>query len=94
MQNLLPQEVEEAIKTLEGWALDTARPALTKTYKFKSFAEAIHWMGRIAPIADELNHHPEWKNIYNRVEVVLTTHDTGGITELDVKLAAQMDVIK
>jgi 4a-hydroxytetrahydrobiopterin dehydratase len=66
---------------------------LTKTYKFKSFIRAFGWMSQIAIWAEKLNHHPEWFNVYNKVEVNLTTHDVGGISELDFKLAAKMELI-
>ncbi len=77
--------------TAAGWSHDTDRDAISKTYKFKSFIEAFGWMTRAALQAEKLNHHPEWFNVYNRVEVTLTTHDTGGLSVLDGKLAKRMD---
>lgn len=74
-----------------GWTLLEDRDAIAKTFKFKDFAEAWAWMSRTALHAEKLDHHPEWRNVYNRVEVVLTTHDAKGLTELDVKLADKMD---
>ena len=74
-----------------GWELLEDRDAIQKTFKFKSFVEAWGWMSRMAIWAEKLNHHPEWFNVYNRVEVVLTTHDVDGLSELDVKLAGKMD---
>ncbi|XOV77397.1 MAG: 4a-hydroxytetrahydrobiopterin dehydratase [Aestuariibacter sp.] len=65
---------------------------LIKTFKFKSFIRAFGWMSQIAIWAEKLNHHPEWFNVYNRVEVQLTTHDAGGISELDFKLASKMEL--
>ena len=65
---------------------------LTKTFKFKSFIRAFGWMTQIAIWAEKLNHHPEWFNVYNKVVVQLTTHDVGGISELDFKLAEKMEV--
>jgi 4a-hydroxytetrahydrobiopterin dehydratase len=65
---------------------------LTKTFKFKSFIRAFGWMSQIAIWAEKLNHHPEWSNIYNKVEIHLTTHDAGGISELDFKLAEKMEL--
>lgn len=74
-----------------GWAQDTSRDAITKTYKFKDFAEAFGWMTQAALWAEKWNHHPEWSNTYNRVTVTLTTHDAGGLSSLDAKLARKMD---
>ena len=75
----------------EGWALRNDRDAITKTFRFSSFIEAFGWMTRAAIWAEKWNHHPEWSNVYNRVDVTLTTHDAGGLTELDAKLARKMD---
>jgi 4a-hydroxytetrahydrobiopterin dehydratase len=66
---------------------------LSKTFKFKSFIRAFGWMSQIAIWAEKLNHHPEWFNVYNKVVVQLTTHDVGGISELDFKLAEKMELI-
>ena len=74
-----------------GWAMVEGRDALVKTFKFKDFTEAFGWMTRAAMWAEKWNHHPEWSNVYNRVEVVLTTHDVGGLSTLDAKLARKMD---
>ena len=84
---------EEALgRFLEnGWAHDAERDAISKTFKFKTFIDAFSWMSRIALKAEKMNHHPEWFNVYNRVEVELTTHDSGGITDLDFFLAAKME---
>lgn len=65
---------------------------LTKTFKFKSFIRAFGWMSQMAIWAEKLNHHPEWFNVYNKVDVQLTTHDAGGISELDFKLAEKMEL--
>ncbi len=83
---------EAALKTLPGWAsVEGDRDAIQRTLKFKDFNAAFGFMTRVALMADKLDHHPEWFNVYNRVEVTLTTHDAGGVTELDVELAAFMD---
>lgn len=74
-----------------GWVVDDSRDALTKTFTFANFVEAFGFMTRAALWAEKLNHHPEWSNVYKTVHVTLTTHDTGGLTDLDVKLAAKMD---
>ncbi len=81
-----------ALARLTGWSVaDGDRDAITKTFKFKDFNAAFGWMTRMALAAEKLDHHPEWFNVYNRVEVVLATHDAEGVTELDVTLAALMD---
>ncbi|MEM6637607.1 MAG: 4a-hydroxytetrahydrobiopterin dehydratase [Pseudomonadota bacterium] len=74
-----------------GWSMDAERDAISKTFVFKNFITAFGWMSQIAIIAEKMNHHPEWFNVYKTVEVVLTTHDADGLSELDVKLAGQMD---
>ncbi len=74
-----------------GWSLEADRDAITKNYKFKNFIEAFGWMTQAAMWAETLNHHPEWRNVYNRVTVTLTTHDADGLTDLDIALASRMD---
>jgi 4a-hydroxytetrahydrobiopterin dehydratase len=81
----------EALKQLPGWKAAAGRDAIEKTYKFDDFGQAFGWMSRIALAAEKLDHHPEWFNVYSRVEVLLATHDADGVTELDVKLAKLMD---
>jgi len=79
----------DAVNDLEGW---TGGPDfITKVFKFEDFAAAFGFMTRIAIIADKMDHHPEWYNVYNRVDVTLTTHDAGGVTEKDVTLAKAME---
>ncbi|HKY58659.1 MAG TPA: 4a-hydroxytetrahydrobiopterin dehydratase [Aeromicrobium sp.] len=82
-------EIAEALNSVDGWTHD--RDALTKTYEFDDFAAAIGFMATAQPRIDELNHHPEWTNVYNRVDVRLNSHDVGGITERDFKLARLLD---
>jgi 4a-hydroxytetrahydrobiopterin dehydratase len=77
----------------KGWTLEDARDAMTKTYQFANFAEAMGWMMQAAIWAEKWNHHPEWCNVYNRVKVTLTTHDVGGLSALDVKLARKLDTL-
>lgn len=74
-----------------GW--DVSDTKATKTYTFKNFVEAFGWMTSAAIVAEKLNHHPEWFNVYKTVDVTLTTHDTGGLTDLDLKLAKRMDAL-
>jgi len=82
---------EAALKTLPGWAAAEGRDAITRTFTFKDFNAAFGFMTRVALAAEKLDHHPEWFNVYNRVEVLLATHDADGVTELDVTLAGIMD---
>ncbi len=74
-----------------GWTLDEERDAICKDYKFRDFVEAFGFMTRAAIWAEKWNHHPEWFNVYNKVNVVLTTHDVDGLSALDLKLARKMD---
>ena len=74
-----------------NWKILSERDAISKTYKFKNFNEAFSFMTSIAIFADKINHHPEWFNVYSRVDVVLTTHDLNGVSELDIKLAEHID---
>ncbi len=83
---------EEAVALLSGWQVVADRPAIQRTFRFSDFAEAFGFMSRIAILAEKQDHHPEWFNVYDRVEVVLTTHDAGGVTDRDLKLASAMDL--
>lgn len=89
-----PQKIgaTEALKALPQWkAADGTRDAIERTFTFKDFNAAFGFMTRIALAAEKLDHHPEWFNVYNRVEVLLSTHDADGVTELDITLAKIMD---
>ena len=81
----------EAIASLDGWSDVDGRDAIQKEFKFKNFAQAWGWMTQMAIVAEKMNHHPEWFNVYNRVQVVLTTHDADGLSALDIALAQEMD---
>ncbi|XDA97849.1 4a-hydroxytetrahydrobiopterin dehydratase [Sulfitobacter sp. LCG007] len=74
-----------------GWEMVDGRDALTKTFEFSDFVQAFAWMTSVAFWAEKWNHHPEWDNVYKTVRVVLTTHDSGGLSALDAKLARKMD---
>ena len=80
-----------ALAELQGWRAAEGRDALVKSFRFKDFNAAFGFMARVALLAEKLDHHPEWSNVYNRVEVVLTTHDSDGVTGLDLKMARFMD---
>ena len=82
---------ETAIGNLDGWAEVPGRDAIAKTFTFKDFNAAFAFMTRAALMAEKKDHHPEWFNVYNRVEVTLATHDAGGVTQKDIDLAAFMD---
>lgn len=84
-------DVREALAGLPGWAQSEGREAIEKSFAFRNFSEAWAFMSRVALKAEALDHHPEWFNVYNRVEVTLATHSAGGVTELDVALAKFMD---
>ena len=74
-----------------GWSYSSERDALTKTFTFVNFIEAFGWMCKAAIESEKLNHHPEWSNVYKTVEVTLTTHDVGGLSDLDLILASKLD---
>jgi 4a-hydroxytetrahydrobiopterin dehydratase len=78
---------------LPDWQLVDGRDAIQRTFKFKDFSEAFGFMARAALVAEKMDHHPEWSNVWNRVEVTLATHSAGGLTDLDLKLAEAMDKI-
>ena len=92
-QKLDGDDRDKALATLteHGWSTIDDRNAITKRFVFDDFNAAFGWMTRVAMVAEHMNHHPEWSNVYKTVEVTLTTHDTGGLSELDGKLAAKMD---
>jgi 4a-hydroxytetrahydrobiopterin dehydratase len=92
-QKLTAQARQSALAKLAGWSEVTGRDAITKTFTFKDFNEAFGFMARVALVAEKMDHHPEWSNVYKTVDVTLSTHDAGGLTELDVKLAEAMDKI-
>ncbi len=94
----MAQKLDEAARQdlsskLPGWTLLKDRDALQRTFKFKDFNEAFGFMTRAALVAEQMNHHPEWLNVWNRVEVTLSTHDAGGLTARDVSLGQAMDRI-
>jgi len=93
-RNLLADPKTELSDLLAaGWELDSDQTSLSKTFKFKDFKSAFAWMTRISFEAEALDHHPDWTNVYNRVEVTLSTHSAKGLTELDKALAEKMDAL-
>lgn len=92
MDTLTDQQIDDALAGLDGW--DRDGDAVTKTYELDGFPEAIDFIGRIAPEAEDMNHHPEIRNVYATVEIRLTSHDAGGITQRDVDLARRIDAAR
>jgi 4a-hydroxytetrahydrobiopterin dehydratase len=90
-EKLTGQARTDALGKLSRWSPVSGRDAITRKFQFKDFNEAFGFMTRAALIAEKMDHHPEWSNVYKTVEVTLSTHDAGGVTELDVKLAEAMD---
>jgi len=80
-----------ALKELPQWREVDGRDAIARTFQFRNFNEAFGFMSRVALLAEKMDHHPEWFNVYNRVEVTLATHDAGGLTEKDIAMAKAMD---
>ena len=77
----------------QGWSMVEGQDAIQKTFLFKNFVEAFGFMTQVAIIAEKMNHHPEWSNVYRTVEVTLTTHDANGLSDLDIALARKMDAL-
>ncbi len=92
-QKLAGADRTSTLGKLPGWTEVQGRDAITRKFVFKDFNEAFGFMARAALVAEKMDHHPEWFNVYKTVEVTLSTHDAGGVTELDVKLAQAMDKI-
>ncbi len=82
-----------ALKDLPHWRSVDGRDAIARSFKFKNFSEAWGFMARVALLAESQDHHPEWFNVYNRVDVTLSTHDCGGLSTRDVKLAKAIDMV-
>lgn len=94
----MPQKLEstarrDALSVLTEWREVVGRDAITRTLRFDDFNAAFGFMARVALKAEQMNHHPEWFNVYNRVEITLSTHDAGGLTALDIKLAKFIDAL-
>lgn len=93
VDQLSEAERADALDSLADWDYDEGRDAITRTIVFTDFAEAFGFMTQVALIAERADHHPEWTNVWNRVEITLTTHDAGGLSERDVELATAIDAI-
>jgi len=91
VEKLSPEGRRTALTRLNGWSEVAGRDAISRTFIFRDFNEAFGFMARAALIAEKMDHHPEWSNVYKTVAVTLSTHDAGGVTERDIKLAEAMD---
>ena len=87
VEKLSDEERKSWLDALDGWEMAADRDAIERTFKFKDFSEAWAFMSRVALIAEKRDHHPEWFNVYNKVDVTLTTHDAGGLSLKDMKMA-------
>lgn len=92
IEKLGVQQRREALEQLNGWQDVQGRDAIHKQFEFKDFNAAFAFMTRVALMAEKMNHHPEWFNVYKRVDITLTTHDAGGLSERDIKLAKFCDL--
>ena len=90
---LTDAERNEALAELTGWSLTRGGKAIERRFKFVDFSEAFGFMTRVALLAEQHDHHPEWSNVYNRVEITLTTHDAGGLSQRDVAMARAIDAL-
>jgi 4a-hydroxytetrahydrobiopterin dehydratase len=90
---LTEAEIGELLPTLPGWTLGEDKKGIHKAFKFDDFVQAFGFMTRVALLAEKADHHPEWSNVYNRVEIVLTTHDANGLSRRDVDLARKIEAL-
>lgn len=86
-----PEQARQQVAALPHWKHDTQRDAIERHFTFADFVQAFGFMTQVALAAERLGHHPEWRNVYDRVDIVLTTHDAGGLTPLDIELAGCAD---
>jgi 4a-hydroxytetrahydrobiopterin dehydratase len=88
-----PEERTQQLAALPGWRHDAERDAISRQFVFADFVQAFGFMTQLALVAERLNHHPEWRNVWNRVDIVLTTHDADGLSPLDIELARQAETL-
>lgn len=93
VEQLSPEERATALDRLGEWDVDDARDGITRQFIFKEFSEAFAFMTRVALLAEVQDHHPEWSNVWNRVDILLTTHDAGGLSQRDIKMATAIDAL-
>ncbi|MBU0725085.1 MAG: 4a-hydroxytetrahydrobiopterin dehydratase [Alphaproteobacteria bacterium] len=90
-KRLTDDQRRPALETIPGWASAEGRDAIVRRFKFKNFNEAFGFMTQVALMAEKMDHHPEWSNVYDRVDILLTSHDIGGLSERDIRLARFID---
>ncbi|MHA3840318.1 4a-hydroxytetrahydrobiopterin dehydratase [Sphingomonas aestuarii] len=93
VEQLSEAERADALDGLSDWDVDEARDAITRSFTFDDFSQAFAFMTQVALLAEKADHHPEWSNVYNRVDILLTTHDAGGLSERDVDMAQKIDAL-
>ncbi|VXC71982.1 4a-hydroxytetrahydrobiopterin dehydratase [Sphingomonas sp. AX6] len=93
VEQLSDAERVDALDGLPDWDVDEARDAITRTFTFDDFSQAFAFMTQVALLAEKADHHPEWSNVYNRVDILLTTHDAGGLSERDIYMAQKIDAL-
>ncbi len=93
VEQLSEAERADALDGLPDWDVDEARDAITRTFTFDDFSQAFAFMTQVALLAEKAGHHPEWSNVYNRVDILLTTHDAGGLSERDIDMAQKIDAL-
>lgn len=91
IEKLDPQAVVDSLQNLDGWSQSNDRQAIEKRFKFKDFTAAWAFMNRVAELAENMDHHPEWFNVYSRVDIRLTTHDADGVSQRDIKMAKEIE---
>lgn len=93
VEQLSQAEREDALEGLPEWDHDDARDAITRSFTFDDFSQAFAFMTQVALLAEKADHHPEWSNVWNRVDILLTTHDAGGLSERDIEMAQAIDAL-
>ena len=93
VKKLSQAERTALLPNLPAWTLDAARDGITRSFRFKDFSEAFGFMSRVALLAEKADHHPEWSNVWNRVDILLTTHDAGGLSMRDIEMAKAIDAL-
>ncbi|RJT25168.1 4a-hydroxytetrahydrobiopterin dehydratase [Chakrabartia godavariana] len=93
VEQLSPEERAAALDRLGEWDVDDSRDGITRQFIFKDFSEAFAFMTRVALLAEVQDHHPEWSNVWNRVDILLTTHDAGGLSARDIRMATAIDAL-
>jgi len=93
VKKLSQAERTALLPDLPAWTLDVARDGITRSFRFKDFSEAFAFMSRVALLAEKADHHPEWSNVWNRVDILLTTHDAGGLSMRDIEMAKAIDAL-